>query len=233
MSCHAKLARLKVLLVEDEARLAGLLEEAIGDYFARFSVAYDGIEGLARFRELKPDVVITDITMPRMTGLELAEAVKKERPETPVVILSAYSDREKLLGAIDAGVVKYFIKPFDPEEVLAYLCELADKIKRSSTVPLMPPFTFDLQSEQLFKKGVLVRLSRRESRFIAYLLQSPNRYLANEAIKALLWEDKEVSDERLRTFIKRVRQKSDKALIENLSGQGYALNMDDNGANNS
>jgi len=233
MSCHAKLARLKVLLVEDEARLAGLLEEAIGDYFARFSVAYDGIEGLARFRELKPDVVITDITMPRMTGLELAEAVKKERPETPVVILSAYSDREKLLGAIDAGVVKYFIKPFDPEEVLAYLCELADKIKRSSTVPLMPPFTFDLQSEQLFKKGVLVRLSRRESRFIAHLLQSPNRYLANEAIKALLWEDKEVSDERLRTFIKRVRQKSDKALIENLSGQGYALNMDDNGANNS
>ncbi|NPA30255.1 MAG: response regulator transcription factor [Epsilonproteobacteria bacterium] len=214
-----------MLLVEDEARLAGLLKEAIGDYFARFSVAYDGIEGLARFRELEPDVVITDITMPRMTGLELAEAVKKERPETPVVILSAYSDKEKLLGAIDAGVVKYFIKPFDPEEVLAYLCELADKIKRSSTVPLMPPFAFDLQSEQLFKKGVLVRLSRRESRFIAQLLHNPNHYLSNEAIKALLWEDEEVSDERLRTFIKRVRQKSDKALIENLSGQGYALNM--------
>ncbi|WP_457597101.1 response regulator transcription factor [Hydrogenimonas sp.] len=226
MGCESKLSRLRVLLVEDEKRLATLLKEAIGDYFEAFDVAYDGIEGLKRFRERNPDVVITDITMPKMTGLELAAAIRKERGETPVVILSAYSDKEKLLGAIDAGVVKYFIKPFDPEELLSYLCELSETIKKRSMVELMPPFTYDLQSGQLFKKGVLVRLSRRESRFIAQLLHSPNHYLSNEAIKERLWEGEEVSDERLRTFIKRVRQKSDKALILNLSGQGYALNFE-------
>jgi DNA-binding response OmpR family regulator len=225
MGCEAKLKRLRVLLVEDEERLAQLLKEAIGDYFEAFDVAYDGIGGLKRFRDFKPDVVITDITMPNMTGLELAEAIKKESPDTPVVILSAYSDKEKLLGAIDVGVVKYFIKPFDPEELLTYLCGLSEKIKKRSLVKLMEPFTYDLQSEQLFKKGVLVHLSRRESRFIAQLLHSPNHYLSNESIKERLWEDEEVSDERLRTFIKRVRQKSDKALIENLSGQGYALRV--------
>lgn len=90
---------------------------------------------------------------------------------------------------------------------------------------LLEPFTYDLQSEQLFRKGVLVHLSKRESRFIAQLLYSPNHYLANEAIKERLWEGEEVSDERLRTFIRRLRKKSDKALIENVAGQGYVLNV--------
>ena len=229
MPCGGKLARMKIVLVEDEPRLAQLLKEGIGDYFERFDIAYDGIEGLQRVRSEKPDVVITDITMPRMNGLELAGAIKKEFPSIPVVILSAYSDKEKLLGAIDMGVVKYFIKPFDPEELLTYLCTLAKTIKKSSLIPLRPPFSYDLQSEQLFKRGVLVHLSRRESRFIAQLLHSPNHYLSNEAIKERLWEGEEVSDERLRTFIRRVRQKSDKALIENVSGQGYVLKMEEEG----
>ena len=226
MGCASKLSRLKVLLVEDEKRLAHLLAEAIGDEFEAFEVAYDGIEGLEAFRNIKPDIVITDITMPKMTGLELAEKIKKESADTPIVILSAYSDKEKLLGAIDAGVVKYFIKPFDPEELIAYLCTLADRIKKQSLVRLLEPFTYDLQSEQLFRKGVLVHLSKRESRFIAQLLYSPNHYLSNEVIKERLWEGEEVSDERLRTFIKRVRQKSHKDLIENVSGQGYLLKVE-------
>jgi DNA-binding response OmpR family regulator len=227
MACGGKFAKMKVVLVEDEPRLAELLKEAIGDYFQRFEIARDGIEGLAKVRETQPDVLITDITMPKMNGLELADAVKKEFPDLPVVILSAYSDKEKLLGAIDVGVVKYFIKPFDPEELLTYLCSLAKKIKKQSLVSLKAPFTYDLQSEQLFKNGVLVHLSKRESRFIAQLLHSPNHYLNNEAIKERLWEDEEVSDERLRTFIRRVRLKSDKTLIENVSGQGYVLRMAD------
>jgi len=229
MSCSSRLVRLRLLLVEDEVTLAKLLKEAIGDYFAEFAIAHDGIEGLEAFRKLRPDIVITDITMPRMDGLQLASAVKSENPDIPVIILSAYSDKQKLLGAIDVGVVKYFIKPFDPEELLNYLCELALRIKKQNRIKLIEPFEYDLQSEQLFKNGVLVHLSKRESRFIAQLLHSPNHYLSNDAIKAALWPDEEVSDDRLRTFIKRVRQKSDRGLIENISGQGYLLAGADSG----
>ncbi len=226
MSCSARLAGLRVLLVEDEKTLAKLLKEAIGEYFAEFVIASNGIDGLEAYRKLKPDIVITDITMPKMDGLQLASAIKSENQATPVVILSAYSDKQKLLGAIDVGVVKYFIKPFDPEELLKYLCELAERIKKENRIKLIEPFEYDLQSEQLFKKGVLVHLSRRESRFIAQLLHSPNYYLSNEAIKTALWGQEDVSDDRLRTFIKRIRQKSDRRLIENISGQGYLLSTD-------
>ncbi len=226
MGCKAKLAGLKVLLVEDEKRLAGLLKEAIGDYFAAFWLAHDGIEGLKAFREHRPDILITDITMPGMTGLELAQRVRAEWPEIPVVILSAYSDKEKLLGAIDAGVVKYFIKPFDPEELLEYLCSLAQKLTKSRWVRLMPPFELDEQSGRLYRKGVLVHLSERESRFLIHLYRSEGHYMDNDTIKKLLWPEEEASDERLRTFIRRLRKKSDKSLIENVSGRGYVLKVE-------
>lgn len=225
--CYSKLSRLKVLLVEDEKRLAELLKTAIGDYFSKFEITHDGISGLEYFRKLKPDIVITDITMPKMTGLELAEKIKKEQPEIPIIILSAYSDKEKLLKAIDVGVVKYFIKPFDPEELLDYLCSLADTIKKKSHIKLKAPFTYDLLSKQLFKKGVLVHLSKREREFFFHLLNSPNHTLSNNKIKTILWPDEDASDERLRTFIRRIRQKSEKDLIKNVSGQGYILNMEE------
>ncbi len=226
MGCRAKLGGLKVLLVEDEARLAELLKEAIGDYFASFRLAHDGIEGLKAFREHRPDILVTDITMPGMTGLELARRVRAEWPETPVVILSAYSDKEKLLGAIDVGVVKYFIKPFDPEELLEYLCSLAQKLSKSRWARLMEPFELDEQSGRLYRKGVLVHLSERESRFLTHLYRSEGHYLENDAIKKLLWPGEEASDERLRTFIRRLRKKSDKALVENVAGQGYVLRVE-------
>lgn len=225
MGCANRLATMKVLLVEDEKNLAKLLKRALGEMFDFFELAYDAKEGLEKFRQNRHDVVITDITMPKMTGLELADILRRESPQTPVIIISAYSEKEKLLGAIDAGVSKYFIKPFDPDDLIDYLCGLSQKMGKRDRVDLIPPFSFDPKSEQLFKNGVLVHLSPRESRFIGMLYRAPNHFLQNGEIKAGLWEGEEVSDERLRTFIRRLRRKSDKALIENLSARGYVLKV--------
>ena len=100
-------------------------------------------------------------------------------------------------------------------------------IKQKNHIKLKAPFTYDLQSKQLFKKGILVHLSNREREFIFQLLNSPNYTLSNDSIKKTLWPEEDASDERLRTFIRRIRQKSDKELIKNVSGQGYVLNMED------
>ena len=116
---------LKVLLVEDEENLAALLKSAIGDSFYSFTIAKDGEEGLIKFSQLMPDIVITDITMPKLNGLDMAKEIKKIDSTIPIIILSAYSQKEMLLNAIDVGVVKYFIKPFDPDELMSYISTLS------------------------------------------------------------------------------------------------------------
>lgn len=216
------LKNLKLLIVEDETKLSKLLKEAMSDYFETIILANNGEEGIKKFKINKPDIIITDIMMPKMDGLEMTTEVKKIDEDIPIVILSAFSDTAKLLKAIDLGISKYFIKPFDPDDLVEYLSTLAQKINKKKSIVLKEGFVFNNTKNSLYKDNVLVSLTKREKEFFYILIKRHNCVVLIDEIKTLLWGEL-VSDERLRTFIKRIRIKTSKDLIENASGQGYLI----------
>ncbi|MBF7071167.1 response regulator transcription factor [Aliarcobacter butzleri] len=217
---------LKVLIVEDEIKLANLIKVSIKELFFKVNIAKDGIEGLKKFQSFKPDIIISDITMPNLDGLEMCQRIREES-NIPIIILSAYSQKEKLLKAIDLGINKYFIKPFDIEEFLEYLKNLSKNIKKIKTYKLKDNFVFDNNSVCLYKDEILINLTKREREFLNILIKNKNSLVKKEDIKILLWNE-DVSDERLRTFIKRLRLKTSKDLVENVSSQGYLISVFDN-----
>lgn len=217
---------LKVLIVEDETKLANLIKASIKELFFKVNIAKDGIEGLKKFQSFKPDIIISDITMPNLDGLEMCQRIREES-NIPIIILSAYSQKEKLLKAIDLGINKYFIKPFDIEEFLEYLKNLSKNIKKIKTYKLKDNFVFDNNSVCLYKDEILINLTKREREFLNILIKNKNSLVKKEDIKILLWNE-DVSDERLRTFIKRLRLKTSKDLVENVSSQGYLISVFDN-----
>ena len=219
------LKKLKVLLVEDEETLSSLLKNAIGDSFYSFFVANNGKEGVEKFIELSPDIIITDIMMPDMTGLEMAKEIKKIDSKVPVIILSAFSETENFLDAIDIGIIKYFIKPFDPDELLEYIESLEDIIGNKIII-LDSGFTYNKTKKRLYKDTRYVKLSKKENDFFELLMQNYEedvRIVSDDVIKNNLWKDEEISDERLRTFIRRLRVKTSKNLVQNIKGQGYQI----------
>ena len=213
------LKELKVLLVEDEENLARLLKEAIGDNFHSFIIAKDGVEGQELFLKIKPDIVITDIEMPRLSGLDMAKELKRINPEIPIIILSAFSEKEKLFGAIDVGVTKYFLKPYDPDELLDYISSISSKLG-NKTVKLKEGFVFNKTTNSLYKNDRFVPLSKNEIKFLCLLLENRESVIDDKTIKDNLWGE-DVSDERVRTFIRRLRAKTSKKLILNVKGLGY------------
>ncbi|WP_297443469.1 response regulator transcription factor [Sulfurimonas sp.] len=218
------LKSLKILLVEDEENLALLLKNAIGENFHSFLLAKDGNEGLRIYKKVLPDIVITDIMMPNKTGLEMAKEIKSINPESKIIILSAFSDVGKLLGAIDTGVVKYFIKPFDPDELLEYILSLEGMIGKK-LIELQEGFVFNKTTNSLYKNNRYIALSKKEVLFLKTLVRNYERgvpVLEYEAIKKMIWEEA-VSGERLRTFIRRFRAKTSKALLSNVKGRGYKI----------
>ncbi|WP_419769822.1 MAG: response regulator transcription factor [Candidatus Marinarcus sp.] len=224
METLKNLKKLKVLLVEDEVKLSKFLKDAIGEYFADFAIAEDGNDGIKKFKKLKPDVIITDIMMPNLDGLEMSKAIRKIKKDTHVIVLSAHSHKDKLLKAIDIGINKYFIKPFDTDEVLLYLNNIAQEIKSLNTIKINSTYSYDKSSRSLYFNGVIMKLSKRERDFFHLLMSHQNAIVDAEKIKQMLWSDEnDVPDERLRTFIKRLRAKTSKTLIDNISGQGYIL----------
>lgn len=218
------LKTLKILIVEDEKRLAQLLKDAISDSFFSVVIAKDGNEGLKKFKSFKPDIIITDIMMPVCDGLDMTIKIKKLDENIPIIVLSAHSDKEQLLKAIDIGINKYFIKPFDPEEVIEHINKIAPSLNKKKQVKLKEDFMFDNNSMSLYKNAVLINLTKREKEFIHLLIKVNNKVVDSEYIKENLW-NKEVNDERLRTFIKRLRIKTSKDIIENISGQGYLISV--------
>jgi len=216
---------LKVLLVEDEDKLASLLKNAIGESFYSFTLAKDGQEGLEKFLSMVPDIIITDIMMPHLTGLEMAKKIREVDENIPIIILSAFSESDKFLDAIDIGVVKYFIKPFDPDELLDYIESLGEKLG-SRLLTLCDNFSYNLTTKNLYKNSRYVSLSKNERKFLQLLLENSDdsNIVNEEMIKKSLWEDEDVSSERLRTFVKRLRTKTSKNLVQNIKGKGYQIN---------
>ncbi len=217
------LKEFKILLIEDEINIAKLLKSAIGEYFYSFTIAKDGKEGLEKFKKIKPDIIITDIMMPKLDGLSMTKQIREENEEIPVIVLSAFSEKEKLLKAIDIGITKYFIKPFDPEELLEYLKELSDKLDKKRVFKLTKKLIFDKNKNNLFDEGKIINLTKREKEFLRLLIDNYPNVVDIEKIKATLWNEENITDERLRTFIKRFRNKTSKILIKNISGQGYLI----------
>ena len=218
------LKTLKILIVEDEIRLAQLLKEAIYNSFFSIVIAKDGNEGLKKFKTFKPDIIITDIMMPFCDGLEMTQKIKELDENIPIIVLSAHSHKEKLLKAIYLGINNYFIKPFDPEEVIEHINKIAPKLRKQKRVILKDDFIFDNNTSTLYKNSSLVILSKREKEFFHLLIKHKNSLVTTEQIKLALWKE-EVYDERLRTFIKRLRLKTSKDLIENISAQGYLISV--------
>ncbi len=218
------LKALRVLLVEDEDKLASLLKNAIGDSFYSFTLAKDGKDGLEKFESLSPDIIITDIMMPNLTGLEMAREIRKVDENIPIIILSAFSESDKFLDAIDIGVVKYFIKPFDPEELLEYIQSIGEKLG-VRVVELCDSFSYRLTTKSLYRNSKYISLSKNENQLFQLLLENleDSTILDNATIKNKIWANEDVSDARLRTFIRRLRAKTSKDLILNIKGQGYQV----------
>ena len=218
------LKSLKVLLVEDEEKLSSLLKNAIGDNFKSFFIAKDGLEGLKIYHKFSPDIIITDIMMPNKTGLDMAKEIKSIDSNANIIILSAFSEVDKLLTAIDVGVMKYFIKPFDIDELLNYIISLEGSVA-NKIITLQDNFSFNKATRSLYKDLKFVKLTKKELLFLELFIKKYEDgfcLIKSYEIKKHLWDD-EVSDERLRTFIRRFRDKTSKTLLQNLKGEGYQI----------
>ncbi|EFP1114053.1 butyrate response regulator transcription factor BumR [Campylobacter jejuni] len=212
-----------ILVVEDEVKTRESMINILSERFSKVIGAQNGDEGLKKF---KPDLVITDIAMPIMDGLDMAREIKEISDDVPIVVLSAYSEKERLLRSIDIGIDKYLIKPVDIEElfkVLDYL--IGEKIEANMLVKISEEYQFNKTKRTLICSGEEIVLTKKELAFISLLLKQPGALVLHEDIKKNVWIGEHVSDTAVRTFIKRVRDKVGEDFIKNVPSLGYKINI--------
>lgn len=220
------LENLTILIVEDENETRKLMQDVMQGEFAKIVSAQNGDEGLKKFKKYNPDIVVTDIAMPISDGLDMAMQIKEISKDTPVVVLSAHSEKEKLLKAIDVGIDKYVIKPIDMDEFLMTLEIVAkSKIETTNIIEIANGYSFNKIKRVLIRDGVEIALTKKELAFISLLIKRLGTLVLHDEIKNVVWVGENVTEAAIRTFVKRVRDKVGSDFIKNIPGLGYKIDI--------
>jgi len=220
------LENLTILIVEDENETRKLMQDVMQGEFAKIVSAQNGDEGLKKFEKYNTDIVVTDIAMPISDGLDMAMQIKEISKDTPVVVLSAHSEKEKLLKAIDVGIDKYVIKPIDMDEFLTTLEIVAkSKIETTNIIEIANGYSFNKIKRVLIRDGVEIALTKKELAFISLLIKRLGTLVLHDEIKNVVWVGENVTEAAIRTFVKRVRDKVGSDFIKNIPGLGYKIDI--------
>ncbi len=228
---------LSLLLVEDYEPLRNDMSEMLDDLFRTVTVASDGSEALSLYREYYAahnknfDLIITDVQMPVMDGVELSKALRDINAGQQIIVLSAYTDSDYLLRLINLGIAQFITKPIDHEELMDTLCHVSKKINSTEIKP-QNILMIDLGENHIWHKEKLllkhdnnpVDLTRYELILIQLFVQKSEQVCSNNDILQNFYaNDIDISEKSIRNLVLKLRKKLPKKLISSIYGIGYKL----------
>ena len=221
-----------VLLVEDEVTLAMIIKDTLEESGFTIHTAGDGEEGLHLFFELRPEVLVADVMMPKMDGFEMVRRIRQTDKQTPVLCLTARSAINDVVEGFELGANDYLKKPFGMQELIIRIKALMGKAfsfteQKPSSRFEIGSYLFDPVAQTLLRAGERQELSHRESEILKRLCENRNQVVNTQDVLLDLWGDDSFFNSRsLHVFITKLRHKlsqDEQIRIVNVWGIGYKL----------
>ena len=227
---YEKFHHLSVLWADDDENVQKYAEHMIQKSCKKLHLAADGREAVQLYEKYQPDIVLMDVQMPRMSGLEAVAKIRAVNPLVPVVMITGMDDRETLLNTIRLSVEDYLIKPFSYPSLLAALDRCIDRIASRKAAKAVFPggTTYDPFSGKLTSGDDFVKLTKKEKIFLELLLLNHTRIVTTDEISWHVWGSEAASDGSLKTLLNRLRKKIGKGAVQNHSGIGYSIVLEKN-----
>ena len=214
-----------ILLVEDEKVIRENIASMLKFFFKEVYVAIDGYDGLDKYENHLPDIIMTDLKMPNMGGFELINELEKRASKAYTIIVSAHTDTELLIKAINKGVDRYLIKPITEDELFEAFNAFFEKIDKllPQSVQLESNMYFDLNKNQIILENEELHLNKKETLLLKLLCTDVNKTFSYEEIEYQVWGSDSMSLSAIRSVVRDLRKKIGQNYIVNISGTGYRL----------
>ena len=222
---------MRILVAEDERDLNELLCKKLRSEDYCVDGCFDGEEALDYLASVDYDAVILDIMMPKRSGLEVVEQLRRQGNQTPVLFLTARDSIDDRVTGLDAGADDYLVKPFAFDELLARLRVMTRKRGgERSNLFTIDDLTLDIRSKRVERGGAELKLSAKEYALLEYLIRNKGVVLSRIQIEENIWGfDYEGSSNIVDVYIRYLRRKIDKdhpvKLIHTIRGSGYVLKL--------
>jgi DNA-binding response OmpR family regulator len=222
----------RILVIEDEQKIADTLKFGLSENGYDVDVAYDGSIGFKLFKSNNYHLVVLDINLPGMNGYELCKAIRSQTAAVPVIMLTALTSLNDKIEGYDAGADDYVIKPFEFKELLMKIRVLLKRtsghIIPSGNILKAGEIEMNLDSKEVKRDSVAINLTAKEFQLLEYLMRNKNRVVSRADIAINVWDiDFDTNTNVIDVYINYVRNKVDKPfhqkLIHTQTGMGYVL----------
>lgn len=216
-----------ILFIEDEQDIRINYMKYLKRHFTNVYEAKDGEEGYIVYKDKNPDIMILDINLPRLNGLELLKKIRMTDQTTKVIMLTAYSDTKYLLDAIELKLVKYLIKPITRSDLKLALDIAVEEFSKFEVISkeviyLDDGFIWNCKTSRMYQNSFEISFTNKETKILKLLLSNPHHIFSYDDIIITVWdsfEDNKIDP--LKTMIKNIRKKLPKDTIKNVFGIGY------------
>jgi len=225
-------ATMNILIIEDDQRIAELIQRGLEEQGFATTLAYDGLSGKKLALQNNYDLIITDIILPKINGLDLCKQIRENRPDTPVIMLTALGTTDDKVEGFDAGADDYLVKPFEMRELLVRIRALLKRHNKtannSGNILKYSELEMNLHTKIVKRNGIEINLTPKEFNLLEYMLQNPERVLSREEIAEKVWKIHfDAGTNFIDVYINYLRKKIDKGfdkkLIHTKSGMGFIL----------
>jgi DNA-binding response OmpR family regulator len=221
---------MRLLIIEDERKLARLLQGLLEDENHAVDLAFDGEEGLEFVRAGDYDLIILDVLLPGMDGLEVCRNIRRMKVRTPILMLTARTSIEDRVAGLDAGADDYLTKPFAFAELMARVRALSRREVPDSVGNqlLVGELSLDVKTREVLYGDRRIDLTPKEFALLEYFMRHPNQVLTGQQIADHVWSyDFDGLTNRVAVYVSYLRRKlegsNDKAPIQTVHGVGYRL----------
>lgn len=223
---------MKLLIVEDEARMADLLQKGLTEEGHTATCASDGAEGLALAKSYEFDVIILDVMMPKLNGYDLAKKLRQEKIRTPILMLTARDSVPDIVRGLDLGADDYMTKPFSFDELVARLRAVKRRaLAAGETHMRVGDLILDPASREVVRGEDRVSLTRTEYNLLERLMYRSGKVVSRRSLIESVWGfDRDIEENTLDAFMHLLRNKIDPPgrakLIHTIRGIGYMIRSD-------
>lgn len=223
---------LQILLVEDDQRVSELIKRSLEEQGFAITLAYDGEMGKKLALNNNYDLLITDIILPKINGLDLCKEIRKTNPDLPIIMLTALGTTDDKVEGFDAGADDYLVKPFEMRELLVRIRSLLKRnnsnANNSGFVLKIADLEMNLNSRIVKRNNIEINLTPKEFKLLEYMMQNRGRVLPRTEIAENVWETHfDTGTNFIDVYMNYLRKKIDKdfstKLLHTKSGMGFIL----------
>lgn len=220
------LKSLTILYVEDEEEIRNNIYKVLKMLSNNVFMAPNAKDAIEAYKNNKIDIIISDINMPEISGIELIKIIREKNKYIPVILLTAHTETNLLLDATKLKLSDYLLKPINLNDLKNALNKaIEDYIQHNGFLVKFPNnIVYNVHKKQLFEKDIRKDITNKEILLLEYLYENKDRTVTKEEIKVHLWEDEfEATESAFKSVLNKLRKKIGKDSIQNISGVGYQL----------